>query len=379
MKKGIIIGGGIAGLTAAIAMEQAGIDFTVYEAAPELKPYGAGIWMAPNAMQVFDQLGVKQAVKNAGIELEKVDITDENLNLIHGLNLKKIKSKFGSSIVAVHRARLQQVLYSFVNPEKVILNKALVSLEEKDSIVVLHFADETVVDADFVIGADGVNSRVRQQIMPEIPMRYSGQTCWRGLVTHTLPPQWKNATLELWGNQLRFGLAEMADEQIYWFAVKTAPENGDDETKDIKKYLKKEFKDFKGPVQELIEATPDFMIRRIDLHDLPGAKKWHQSKICLIGDAAHAATPNLGQGGAQAVEDAYTLVQELHKSQTPEHAFDSFQKKRYNKVKRIIFGSYWIGNVAHWKYFKRIRNFFLRNTPAFIEESQLNNIYRINN
>lgn len=377
MKKGIIIGGGIAGLTAAIAMEQAGMDFTVYEAAPELKPYGAGIWMAPNAMQVFDKIGVKEAVLNAGIELKKVDITDENLKLIHGLNLKKIKSKFGSSIVAVHRARLQHVLYSFVNPEKVILNKALISIKEEDNKVQVQFADGSTDEADFVIGADGANSKVRQQAFPHSPLRYSGQTCWRGLVTHSLPKQWKEATLELWGDQLRFGLAEMADEQIYWFAVKTAPEGEADNTDNIKSYLQNEFADFKGPVSELIEATPDFMIRRTDLHDLPGLKNWYQNNICLIGDAAHAATPNLGQGGAQAVEDAFTLVQCLGNSSTSTKAFQRFQKKRYGKVKRIIFGSYWIGRVAHWKYFKGLRNFFLSNTPAFIEESQLNSIYRI--
>jgi len=377
MREGIIIGGGIAGLTAAIAMEQAGMGFTVYEAAPELKPYGAGIWMAPNAMQVFGKIGVKDAVLKAGIELEKVDITDEKLNLIHGLNLKKIKARFESSIVAIHRAKLQQVLYSFVNPEKVILNKALVSLEEKENNVLLRFADGSTVEADFVIGADGINSKVRQQAFPDATLRYSGQTCWRGLVTHSLPDQWRNATLELWGNQLRFGLAEMANEQIYWFAVKTAPENEEDKTDNIKKYLLDQFADFKGPVQELIRATPDFMIRRTDLYDLPGLRNWHKSKICLIGDAAHAATPNLGQGGAQAVEDAYTLVQCLQNTKEPEQAFQLFQKKRYAKVKRIIFGSYWIGRIAHWKYFKRVRNFFLRSTPPFIEESQLNNIYRI--
>jgi 2-polyprenyl-6-methoxyphenol hydroxylase-like FAD-dependent oxidoreductase len=377
MKKGIIIGGGIAGLTAAIAMEQAEMDFTVYEAAPELKPYGAGIWMAPNAMQVFDKIGVKDAVIAAGIELQKVDITDEKLNLIHALNLQKIKTTFGSSIVAVHRAKLQQVLYSFVNPDKVILNKSLVSLEEKKDKVLLHFADDSSIEADFVIGADGIHSQVRQQIFPRETLRYAGQTCWRGLVTHSLSDAWKNSTLELWGNRLRFGMAEMANQQIYWFAVKSAPENEKNENSDIKKYLLEEFAHFQGPVRELIEATPDFMIRRTDLHDLPSLKNWHRSNICLIGDAAHAATPNLGQGGAQAVEDAYELVQSLQKEKENQQAFKAFQKKRYGKVKRIIFGSYWIGRIAHWRYFKGLRNFFLKNTPTFIEEKQLNNIYRI--
>jgi 2-polyprenyl-6-methoxyphenol hydroxylase-like FAD-dependent oxidoreductase len=358
-------------------MEQAEMDFTVYEAAPELKPYGAGIWMAPNAMQVFDKIGVKDAVIAAGIELQKVDITDEKLNLIHALNLQKIKTTFGSSIVAVHRAKLQQVLYSFVNPDKVILNKSLVSLEEKKDKVLLHFADDSSIEADFVIGADGIHSQVRQQIFPQETLRYAGQTCWRGLVTHNLPDAWKNSTLELWGNRLRFGMAEMANQQIYWFAVKSAPENEKDENSDIKKYLLEEFAHFQGPVRELIEATPDFMIRRTDLHDLPSLKNWHRSNICLIGDAAHAATPNLGQGGAQAVEDAYELVQSLQKEKENQQAFKAFQKKRYGKVKRIIFGSYWIGRIAHWRYFKGLRNFFLKNTPTFIEEKQLNNIYRI--
>ena len=378
MKKGIIIGGGIAGLTAAITMEQAGLDFTVYEAAPELKPYGAGIWMAPNAMQVFDRIGVKNAVLNAGIELERVGITNENLQLIHGLDMSRMKRKFGSSIVAVHRAKLQQVLYSFVSPEKVILNKAMVLVSDNSNKVEVEFADGTKAEADFVIGADGMNSKVRAHIYPEFPLRYSSQTCWRGLVTHNLSKEWKNSTLELWGKQLRFGMAEMADNQIYWFAVKTAPVGEQDTTVNIKAYLLDEFSQFDGPVHELINATPDYMIRRTDLFDLPGLKQWHKGKVCLIGDAAHAATPNLGQGGAQAVEDAYSLVTKLKFEGNIEKAFSTFRNERYGKVRKIIFGSYWIGRIAHWKHFRGIRNFFLKYTPSFMENIQLDSIYKIN-
>jgi len=378
MKKGIIIGGGIAGLTAAIAMEKAGLDFTVYEAAPELKPYGAGIWMAPNAMQVFDRIGVKTAVLKAGIELEKVDITNENLKLIHGLDLARMKRKFGSSIVAVHRAKLQQVLYSFVSPDKVKLNKALVSLTELGNKVEVEFADGTKAEADFVIGADGMNSKVRAHIYPEFKLRYSGQTCWRGLVTHELSDKWRNSTLELWGKQLRFGMAEMADNQIYWFAVKTAPEGELDKTDNIKAYLLKEFSHFDGPVHELINATPAYMIRRTDLFDLPGLKQWHKGNVCLIGDAAHAATPNLGQGGAQAVEDAYSLISKIKNEENIQKAFINFRNARYSKVRKIIFGSYWIGRIAHWRYLRGIRNFFLKYTPSFMENIQLDSIYKIN-
>ncbi len=377
--KGLIIGGGIAGLTTAIALQKIDIQTTVYEAVPEIKTVGAGIWMATNAMQVFNRLGFAERIEAHGMPLEKVAITDSNLKVIQDTNMQNIRQKYGHSITAIHRAKLQRILLEKLGIENVQLGKALQSFEETKNSVIAHFKDGSSAEADFLIGADGIHSNVRKQLFPNVKYRYSGQTCWRGVTQFDLPPSYQKATIETWGNQVRLGFSAIGNREVYWFAVQTSPPNVHEDRSKWKAHLSNLFKNFAYPIPAILATTPLENIVKTDMYDFKPIPKWHEGRVCLIGDAAHAMTPNMGQGGGQAVEDAYFLMKsfEVNPNADFPSIFAHFQDKRFKKVKKIVNTSQQIGDMAHIKYGRGIRNFMFRLLPQSLAEKQMEAVYSI--
>lgn len=377
--KGIIIGGGIAGLTTAIALKKIGIETTVFEAVPKIKTVGAGIWMATNAMQVFSRLGFADRIEAEGMSLNKVAIADPDLKVIQGTNMQNIRQKYGHSITAIHRAKLQRILVEELDSESLELGKPLQSFEETKNGVLAHFKDGSKVEADFLIGADGIHSNVRKQLFPNVKYRYSGQVCWRGVAQFDLPPSYQKATIETWGNQIRFGFSAIGKGQVYWFAVKTSPPDIQDDRTTLKEYLTDLYKDFSQPIPSILAATPIQNIHKADMYDFKPIQKWHEGKVCLIGDAAHAMTPNMGQGGGQAVEDAYFLMKSFEANPDADFPaiFAHFQSKRFKKVKKIVNTSKQIGDIAHLKYGRGLRNFMFRLLPESLATKQMEVIYGI--
>jgi len=372
-----IIGAGIGGLTMALAFEKKKIDYQIFEKVPNIEEVGAGIWLAPNALQVLEYLDVLEEIKDLGNLIDRITLGKANLTPLSDNFQDTIKDKFGFATIAIHRAKLQKILLSKIPKEKIHLGKSFESFENIDQgNIKITFEDASTATTNFLIGADGIHSKVRKQLFPESITRYSGQTCWRGLADLELIPGFKSRSFELWGDQIRFGFSGIAQNQVYWFAVALDKPNQKDTNQISQQKLLDMFASFHPLVTKLISATPNDKIFRNDILDLKPLGKWFENNICLIGDAGHATTPNMGQGGAQAIEDAYYLSKMIEKSPN-DNVFKAFQQKRQAKVNAIVRQSWTTGKMAHWKFGKTTRNFLLKNAPKKLLEKKMIEMYQI--
>lgn len=365
-----IIGAGIGGLTLGNVLKQLDIDFTVYESAPEIRPVGAGIMMAVNAMQVFDTLGLKEKIENAGNKIHAISITDENLRLISKTDVLALEKKYNSCNVAIHRAELQKILAEAIGFKRIKLGHSLRSIEQQEQYV-LNFNNGNHVESTVVFGVDGIHSKVRTQIIKRGKIRNAAQKCWRGWADFTLPEEYEHEAFEMWEKGKRFGFVQMSGNKVYWYAVVNNSIYKDSHT------AAEHFKGFYPLVLQLIEATLQEHTILNDLTDLVPIPKWYADNLCLIGDAAHATTPNMGQGACQAIEDAYIIGKLLKNSKNFNSVFREFQEIRRKKVDRVVSTSWHIGKFSQWEKATFLRNFLMKSIPESINKRLVEQVIKL--
>ncbi|MCH5715757.1 FAD-dependent monooxygenase [Niabella hibiscisoli] len=365
-----VIGAGIGGLTTALFLKNKGISHQVFEAAPAIEPVGAGIGLGNNAMQIFHLLGIGGEIEAAGHKVNYMRITDEKLRNLSLINLHHFEQKYGVHNLAIHRAGLQHILARNLGEEKIYLGKRLAEIKTTNQYK-LSFSDGSHFETEGLIGADGIKSVVRQQLFGKQLIRPAGQVCWRGLCSFNGLDRYAHQAIEAWGRGRRFGFVYLNSTTLYWYAVadeKTAAEH--------QHRLSLLFKDFHTDIQEMIEMTPEKTIILGPLADLKPFSGWHAGNACLIGDAAHATTPNMGQGACQAIEDAYALGSLLGSGDMAA-AFGRYEQLRIKKAHQIVKRSRMIGNVSHWKNATgiAIRNWIMKKTPAKMNIRQLEPVF----
>jgi 2-polyprenyl-6-methoxyphenol hydroxylase-like FAD-dependent oxidoreductase len=380
MINGIIIGAGIGGLTTAIALAQKGINVKIYERANEIKEVGAGIWVAPNGLKVFEKLGIIQDIINAGKTLKKISVVDLKYKPISTINEEDFKSEHKYGTVAIHRAILQKILASYIPSENIYLNKSFKHYHQTEKSVIATFEDGTTQEADFLINADGIKSNARLQIQSTLNLRYSGQTCWRFTTSFDLQKGEEDNMYEVWANAkgLRVGYSKIDEKRLYVFITNSEKQGGTDNPITLKEDLLKLCEPFSSTVKGLINSANKNEIIRTDLFDFKPVSKWTEGRVALIGDAAHATTPNLGQGACQAIEDAYVIAEQLSLGNDIAKSFKNFQSKRIKKATFITNTSWLFVRITNTSGFKKsLVKQILRLTPNFINTRQLNKIYSI--
>ena len=372
-----IIGGGIAGLTSAIALEKIGIKPIIFESAPVIKAVGAGLVLAGNAIKAFEKLDIADDIIKLGLLLPSFTIYDQKGKIINKIDSNTIIKKYGVGNFTIHRAELHNYLLSKIDSDRIHLNKQAVGLESKENSVSINFKDGSRYETNALIIADGIHSAIRQQLLPNTTPRYSGFTCWRAVIDNSNLKL--TETSETWSTAGRFGIVPLADNKIYWFACINAPQN-DKTMKHFKlSDLQNHYKSFHEPIPAILQHTKDENLIWSDIIDLKPINQYAFDKVVLIGDAAHAATPNMGQGACQAIEDAVILADELKNNPDHKTAFKQFEKRRLKRVHYIVNTSRTIGKIAQTenKLLASFRNFIFRNIPSSINEQQLRKIYEV--
>lgn len=337
-----IIGAGIGGLTTALILKQKHFEVKIYEGSPAIKPVGAGIILANNAMQVMKKLGLQEKLEQVGNKLSCMKITDTKLKPISVTDLSFFERKYQVSNLAIHRGELQKILAETIGYEHINLSKRLLKIE-KDNAYNLTFDDNSNLERQTIIGADGIKSIIRNQLFEPTKIRNAKQICWRGVAEIDLPEKYHKELNEAWGKGKRFGFVKISPKKVYWYALTNTPKQVDTQTN-----LLDLFQEFHEDILRIIETTPTNQIIFSEITDLTPIKKWHQNNLCLIGDAAHATTPNLGQGACQAIEDAYILGKCLEENQDINGAFQQYNFRRIKKAHTIVNTSWQIGKLAEF-------------------------------
>ena len=344
----LIAGAGIGGLTLAAALRHAGLECLVLERAPAFAPLGAGITVQPNGLRSLAPLGMDGAVVAAGEKLAELSIRHwrgATLSRMDGASFPRL---FGAPAVAIHRAKLHAVLLSANGEVGVRLGFEVARFEEAATSVAVVARDGERLTGSLLVAADGLNSAVRAQLLGDGPPRYAGYTSWRG-VTPPCDLVPAGATSESWGPGARFGIVPIGGGRVYWFATANAPAGGTDAGLET---LLARFGEWHAPIAELLRATPAAAILRTDISDRPAAPRWSAGRVTLLGDAAHPMTPDLGQGGCQAIEDAVVLAGALSEARSAGEdlaaALLRYERRRAPRANRVVDQARRFGAVGQW-------------------------------
>jgi 2-polyprenyl-6-methoxyphenol hydroxylase-like FAD-dependent oxidoreductase len=395
-----IIGGGIGGLTTAIALRHFGFEPEVYEQAPVLLDVGAAIAIWPNAMRVIERLGLaEQVLERAGV-MKEVRWLDQNGRLINRVSIAETSDRKGPQSVALHRADLQEILLNALPSTSVHLGNSLIECSQNNDKVVAQFSNGNIIEADFLIGADGIHSDVRTKLLDDRPPTYRGYMVWRGISPVALSAIPPNTAIELHGAGKRFGIGPVGLGRTGWWAsangpninLKSEERNADRKTwkqgesiasnlpHDTQKELLRLFDGWFRPVLQLIEATPSASILRTGAFDRRANKNWGAKRISLLGDAIHPMTPNFGQGGCMAIEDALIFARCLQVLGAEQSALRHYQQLRYRRTAAVTRYSRMYGTVGQWEnvFARGFRRAFFSLVPETVARRMMQIVFDYN-
>jgi 2-polyprenyl-6-methoxyphenol hydroxylase-like FAD-dependent oxidoreductase len=337
-----ILGGGIGGLSTAIALKQAGFDVEVYERHKQVTEIGAGIVCWPNASFVLDQLGILDKVAEISGSLNAMDrfgSTGESLGSLNINELNRIMKYPSYSI-------LRKDLMFILTQRSVELNinihyqHTVTSLSKHNGGVCVQFSHGKIIEPDIIIGADGrMNSMSRQYVNEDNRPIYQGFVNWIGVFETDKVLFSKLSVSDYWGVGERFGIVPISKTKAYWAGGVIADNTGERKPERYKPELSGLFSHWSGLIHEVINETPLSHINKVYVHDQDPIDCWHKDNVILLGDAAHSPLPTSGQGACQALEDAWHITNCLKENRNDIiKAFKQFTSLRITKTSGITMG-----------------------------------------
>lgn len=347
-----IIGAGMGGLTTGIALKKFGHRVTIYEQAEQILPVGAAISLWSNGVKCLNYLGLTEQVAKLGGQMNDLAYIDGlNGEVMTQFSLAPLIEEVGQRPYPVSRAELQNMLMDAFGRQDIQLGKRMVSIEDKGQHVEIGFQDGSTVSAALLIGADGTHSMTRQYVLgKQVERRYAGYVNWNGLVeiSEDLAPaqQWTTFV----GEGKRASLMPVAEHRFYFFFDVPLPAGLENQRSEYKILLKQYFSGWCSQVQCLIDSIDEQKTNRVEIHDIEPFTQFYKGRVVILGDAAHSTTPDIGQGGCQAMEDAIYLARALQINTLGlEDALKRYQNKRNERANELLLRARKRCDVTHMK------------------------------
>ncbi len=334
--KVLIVGAGIGGLTAAIALHAKGIDVEIYEAAPQLPASGTALGLASNATKVLRALGIDLGSGECGRALEHFELRTARGKLIRALPIQSITAELGDPIISIHRSDLMRVLLDAADDTPIRFRAEIVDFEVGDQGVRATCADGCGVQADVLIGADGIRSTIRSKIAGDASPIECGYVFWLSTVAFAHPRVVPGYAGHYWGKGQRFGLIDIGGGRVYWWGSKNMPVAQARAWSGRRTEILAAFDGWAPEVIEVIERTPDHAIVSVPAQDRPFLEQWGSGPVSLLGDAAHPMQTSLSQGASSAVEDGYVLAEAIARVSDPVAALRKYEDMRRERTRMLV-------------------------------------------
>ena len=343
-------------MTTALALRQAGIEAQVYEQAADLRQIGAGLHIWCNAVRVLQGLGVADELEQRSSKMQAAEFRSAGGGLLASWPQAEISKENNAPTLQISREELSKVLSDAVGD--VHLNKKVSGYTEHDDHVTVTFEDGTSEDADVVIGADGLRSAIRAQILGEEAPREAGYTVWRAVVPNASEFVEPGRFVSAWGKGQRFVFYELGENILYWMSVSSNEGANEDRGEALKQHLLERHKGWMDPIERVIRAVDASEIHRTVIYDRAPVDHWSTKRATLLGDAAHPMTFNVGQGACQAIEDAVVLARKLSQGSDVPAALQAYEDERKARTAKYQNLAARLGGMGQWSAPHKV---FIRN------------------
>ncbi|MFI8416358.1 FAD-dependent urate hydroxylase HpxO [Serratia sp. NPDC078593] len=359
--KAIIIGGGIGGLCSAIALKRCGIETEVFEAVKQIKPVGAAISLWPNGVKCLNYLGMKEQLRALGGAMQYMAYQDAWYGqTLTRFSLDPLVESVGERPYPVARAELQTMLLETYGHEQIHFGKRVTHIDSSSQGVTAWFDDGSQANGDFLIAADGTHSVIRPYVLGRrVERRYAGYVNWNGLVTLDASLAPANQWTTFVGEGKRVSLMPVSGNRFYFFFDVPLAKGLAEDRSTVRHDLQRYFSGWAEPVQKLIAAIDPQTTNRIEIHDIEPFEQLVRGRVALLGDAGHSTTPDIGQGGCAAMEDAVVLAIALQTNSLGiEDALLRYQEKRSYRVKDLVLKARKRCDITHGKEMSVTRGWY---------------------